>query len=89
MNKLRRIARHKNDTITIEKQSVAIRALHCIGFFPKIPEIDLRRFSFKLSPKKVIVAIHDKFEKFQNIYTVFNNKKKQIADHKIKFAYQI
>jgi hypothetical protein len=35
-------------------------------FFPKIPEIDLRRFSLQFS-LGVIVAIHEKLEKFQNI----------------------
>ncbi len=35
-------------------------------FFPKIPEIDLRRFSLKFS-LEVIVAIHEKLENFQNI----------------------
>ncbi len=43
---------------------------HCNGhpwiFFPKIPEIDLRRFSLQFS-LGVIVAIHEKLEKFQNI----------------------
>ncbi len=35
-------------------------------FFPKIPEIDFRRFSLQFS-LGVIVAIHEKLEKFQNI----------------------
>jgi hypothetical protein len=40
------------------------RALQWVpmNFFPKIPEIDLRRFSLGL-----IVAMHEKLEKFQNI----------------------
>jgi hypothetical protein len=36
-------------------------------FFAKIPEIGLWRFSFRFS-LAVIVAIHGKFEKFQNIW---------------------
>jgi hypothetical protein len=35
-------------------------------FSPKIPEIDLRRFSLQFS-SGVIVAIHEKLEKFKNI----------------------
>jgi hypothetical protein len=44
------------------------RALQWVpmNFFPKIPEIDLRRFSLQFS-LGVIVAIHEKLEKFQNI----------------------
>ncbi len=44
------------------------RALQWVpmNFFPKIPEIGLRRFSFRFS-FGVIVAIHGKLEKFQNI----------------------
>jgi hypothetical protein len=37
-----------------------------MNFFPKIPEIDLQRFLFQFS-LGVIVAIHEKLEKFQNI----------------------
>jgi hypothetical protein len=37
-----------------------------MNFFPNIPEIDLTRFSFQFS-FGVIVAIHEKLEKFQNI----------------------
>jgi hypothetical protein len=46
----------------------ASRALQWVpmNIFPKIPEIDLRRFSLQFS-FGVIVAIHEKFEKFQNI----------------------
>jgi hypothetical protein len=45
-----------------------IRALQWVpmNFFPKIPEIKLPRFSFKFS-FEVIVGIHEKIEKFQNI----------------------
>jgi hypothetical protein len=44
------------------------RALQWVpmNFFPKIPEIDLRRFSLQFS-LGVIVAIHENLEKFQNI----------------------
>jgi hypothetical protein len=35
-------------------------------FFPKIPEIKLPRFSFQFC-FEIIVAIHEKIEKFQNI----------------------
>ncbi len=47
---------------------VSTRALQWVpmNFFPKIPEIDLRRFSLQFS-LGVIVAIHEKLEKFQNI----------------------
>ncbi len=47
---------------------LAIRALQWVpmNFFPKIPEIDLRRFSLQFS-LGVIVAIHEKLEKFHNI----------------------
>jgi uncharacterized protein YybS (DUF2232 family) len=40
-----------------------------MNFFPNIPEIDLRRFSFQFSFGVIytIVAIHEKLEKFQNI----------------------
>jgi hypothetical protein len=40
------------------------RALQWVpmNFFPKIPEIDLRRFSLQFS-----LGIHEKLEKFQNI----------------------
>jgi hypothetical protein len=37
-----------------------------MNFFPKIPEIDLRRFALEFS-FDVVVAIHEKLEKFQNI----------------------
>ncbi len=37
-----------------------------MNFFPKIPEIDSLRFSFRF-PFEVIVAVHEKLEKFQNI----------------------
>jgi hypothetical protein len=37
-----------------------------MNFFPKIPEIHLPRFSFQFS-FNVVVAIHEKLEKFQNI----------------------
>jgi hypothetical protein len=37
-----------------------------MNFFPKIPEIDLRRLSLQFS-FEVVVAIHEKLEKFQNI----------------------
>ncbi len=45
------------------------RALQWVpmNFFPKIPEIDLRRFSLQFS-FGVVVAIHEKLEKFQNIW---------------------
>jgi hypothetical protein len=45
------------------KQSIAMGPT---DFFAKIPKIDLRRFSFRFS-LEVIVAIHGKLEKFQNI----------------------
>jgi hypothetical protein len=38
-----------------------------MNFFQKIPEIHLPRFSFKFS-FEVVVAIHEKLEKFQNIF---------------------
>ncbi len=38
-----------------------------MNFFAKIPEIGLWRFSLKFS-LEVIVAIHGKLEKFQNIW---------------------
>jgi hypothetical protein len=51
--------------------SISTQAEHCNGypwiFFQKIPEIDLRRFSLQFS-LRVVVAIHEKFEKFQNIW---------------------
>jgi hypothetical protein len=37
-----------------------------MNFFPKTPEISLRRISFQFSVE-VIVGIHEKLEKFQNI----------------------
>jgi hypothetical protein len=37
-----------------------------MNIFSKIPEIDLRRFSLQFS-FEVVVAIHEKLEKFQNI----------------------
>jgi hypothetical protein len=37
-----------------------------MNFFPKIPEIDLRRLSLQFS-FEVVVAIHEKLEKFQNL----------------------
>jgi hypothetical protein len=37
-----------------------------MNIFPKIPEINLQRFSFQFS-FEVIVGIREKLEKFQNI----------------------
>jgi hypothetical protein len=50
------------------KFCITCRALQWVpmNFFPKIPEIFLRRFSLQFS-LGVIVAIHEKLEKFQNI----------------------
>jgi hypothetical protein len=45
---------------------MSIRAWVPMNFFPKIPEISLRRISFQFSVE-VIVGIHEKLEKFQNI----------------------
>jgi hypothetical protein len=51
-----------------QKSYHQIRALQWVpmNIFPKIPEINLGRFSFRFS-FGVIVAIHEKLEKFQNI----------------------
>jgi hypothetical protein len=47
---------------------IICRALQWVPmiFFPKIPEIGLRRFSLQFS-SRVVVAILEKFKKFQNI----------------------
>ncbi len=40
-------------------------------FFPKIPKIDLRRFSLQFS-LGIIIAIHEKLEKIQNLQYLEN-----------------
>jgi hypothetical protein len=72
--KLKFCRRYRNEpyyslfAITIGSDSTQTRALQWVpmNFFPKIPEIDLRRFSLQFS-LGVVVAIHEKLEKFQNI----------------------